>query len=164
MNDDNECTRVDFDSTQKDIIQRILKNIDQNFLITGGAGTGKSEIIRALAHEFKKKKIGFKILSSYGIAAQNVDGATIHSFFYIPVKNLEIAHLKKLPKCDNLIPKILILDEISTLSSKILYAMEARMFQWTNKSKFKDVQIIAVGDFCQLWPIINADEKNFKDR
>eukprot|EP01031_Cornospumella_fuschlensis_P013269 gene13269-16229_t len=57
---------------------RLLNDSYNNIFITGKAGTGKSTLIEYFKQHTEKKLV---ILASTGIAAQNIGGQTIHSFF-----------------------------------------------------------------------------------
>ncbi|NBX19324.1 MAG: hypothetical protein EBR08_01155, partial [Bacteroidia bacterium] len=59
----------------------ILKNTNQSVFITGKAGTGKSSLLKHFIKNTNKKLV---ILAPTGIAALNVSGQTIHSFFRFP--------------------------------------------------------------------------------
>ena len=49
--------------------------------LTGKAGTGKSTFLRYVCKNVKKKHV---VLAPPGIAAINVEGSTLHSFFKLP--------------------------------------------------------------------------------
>jgi len=56
----------------------IMENSDRSIFITGRAGTGKSTLLNYFRHVAKKK---VAVLAPTGVAALNVKGQTIHSFF-----------------------------------------------------------------------------------
>src|SRR4030067_605276 len=56
----------------------ILEDSDRSIFITGRAGTGKSTLLNYFRHATKKKVAG---LAPTGVAALNIKGQTIHSFF-----------------------------------------------------------------------------------
>ena len=49
------------------------------FFITGSAGTGKSYIIHMIVNLLKQRRSNYLLLAPTGVAAQNIDGKTIHS-------------------------------------------------------------------------------------
>ena len=51
---------------------------DVPFILKGKAGTGKSTLLRNLIKHIRKSYV---ILAPTGIAALNVEGQTLHSFF-----------------------------------------------------------------------------------
>lgn len=56
----------------------------ENVFITGNAGTGKSFLVNAFRGYCKENKKNIAITAPTGIAALNVSGVTLHSFFRIP--------------------------------------------------------------------------------
>lgn len=127
-------------------------------LLTGRAGTGKSHFIRALANE---GRIPQAILAPTGLAAMNIGGQTVHSFFGFPPRPL-INHAEKpnwffQRNAKHL--KRLIVDEVSMLRADVLDAMDFAL-RAARKSvrPFGGVQMLLVGDFYQLPPVVRGDE------
>src|SRR4051812_37588718 len=58
---------------------------ENNLFITGKAGTGKSSLLNYFRKHTQKKYI---VLSPTGIAAINIGGSTIHSFFGFPFRTM----------------------------------------------------------------------------
>ena len=56
----------------------IMENSNRSIFITGRAGTGKSTLLEYFRNTTKKK---VAVLAPTGVAALNVKGQTIHSFF-----------------------------------------------------------------------------------
>ena len=56
-----------------------MENTDSNIFITGRAGTGKSTLLDYFKSVTKKNVV---VLAPTGVAALNVQGQTIHSFFH----------------------------------------------------------------------------------
>jgi len=56
----------------------VMENTSQNVFITGKAGTGKSTLLEYFRSVTHKKIV---VLAPTGVAALNVRGQTIHSFF-----------------------------------------------------------------------------------
>ena len=54
-----------------------------NAFITGAAGTGKSYVLKYLIQEMHNRGIRYGIAAPTGVAAVNVGGSTLHSFFGI---------------------------------------------------------------------------------
>ena len=115
-----------------------------HIFITGGAGTGKSHIIRALLYEATKllrptcpkpDDITVLLVAPTGTAAFNVGGRTIHSAFSIPATGM--SH-KYIPLGDDLITtlrakyehlQLVIIDEISMVSKRMLNYVSGRLDQ-----------------------------------
>lgn len=95
------------------------------------------------------------------IAARNIGANTLHSTFnipinatrqYLPLKQEKLSTLRA--RLCNL--KILIIDEISMVSHKLLYYVSCRLgeiMQTPDHVPFGGVSVFAVGDFYQLPPV-----------
>ena len=127
-------------------------------LITGGAGTGKSRLISELLGELEGTVV---VVAFTGVAALQVRGETIHSFFKLPVTVLSDdktgdSKLKDKFKAVD----YLIIDEVSMLRADVLDAI-FRTFELYGKNPgvpLGGVKVILVGDFLQLEPILDQDE------
>ena len=62
----------------------LIENSSQNLFIQGQAGTGKSSFIMYLKQHLTKSII---VCSPTAIAAMNIGGQTLHSFFKLPVSD-----------------------------------------------------------------------------
>ena len=69
----------------------LMEETDKNIFITGRAGTGKSTLLNYFRDNTKKNAV---ILAPTGVAAVNVGGQTIHSFFHFK-PNVTLAAIKK---------------------------------------------------------------------
>src|SRR5256885_4281777 len=69
----------------------ILEKTNDNIFITGKAGTGKTTLIQYFRNHTKKKVV---VLAPTGIAALNIRGQTIHSFFKFPPRLLDKNSIK----------------------------------------------------------------------
>ena len=104
-----------------------LLNTGKNPLfITGNAGTGKSTLLSLFLKTHKKNVV---VLAPTGVAALNVKGVTIHSFFgFQPGITLENARKKgQKPKNGSLLKsvKMIIIDEISMVRADLLDCIDA---------------------------------------
>ena len=70
----------------------ILENSSKNVFITGKAGTGKSTLLDYFRGKTKKKIV---VLAPTGVAAVNIRGETIHSFFHFK-PNTTLNKIKKI--------------------------------------------------------------------
>jgi len=71
----------------------LMENSNKHLFITGKAGSGKSSLLRYFKDVTKKNII---TLAPTGIAAINVGGQTIHSFFSFPLGFIYEEQVKKL--------------------------------------------------------------------
>ncbi len=128
-------------------------------LVTGRAGTGKSHFIRSLVDA--DPTFPQAVLAPTGLAAMNIGGQTIHSFFGFPPRPM-IGNAEKpnwfFARTARAIRR-LIVDEVSMLRADVLDAMNTHL-QIARKSSrpFGGVQMLLVGDFYQLPPVVRGDE------
>lgn len=133
--------------------------MNQSFLLMGKAGTGKTTLIKHIVKTITKKIV---VLAPSGIAAINIGGTTIHSFFRFPTRPLlpndkEIGLFQKGTDKSNIIEQMdtLIIDEISMVRSDIVDAIDNSLRKNTkNNMPFGGKQIIMVGDIFQLEPVL----------
>ena len=147
---------------------------DKNILITGPAGTGKSKIIESF---FKYAKNDIKYYqkgsivktSTTGSSAFLIGGYTLHSYLGIGLGKSDVKTMVSNIRKNKTIRerwinlKTLIIDEISMLSAELFDKLEeiARIIRKNQMFVFGGIQIVMVGDFCQL-PIINSDKFCFE--
>jgi ATP-dependent DNA helicase PIF1 len=151
---------VKLDDRQKEAYDAVLGG--RNVFITGVAGTGKSTIL----NEVKSKK-EMAITATTGIAAVNIGGQTLHSYFGIglarePADQL-INFMSSKAKKRIRRTKTLVIDEVSMLSKALFEKLEeiARKVRHTEEY-FGGIQIVFFGDFLQLPPVAKgASEPDF---
>ncbi|WP_445957874.1 AAA family ATPase [Yeosuana sp.] len=141
-----------------------IENTNKSFFITGKAGTGKSTFIHYFTKETSKETLLFAFT---GIAAINIGGQTLHSFFGFPFKpilpqdedikrfNPNFQKYKILQKTQTII-----IDEVSMLRSDLLEALDysLRINGGDPERLFGGKQMIFVGDAFQLPPIVDQDD------
>lgn len=142
-----------------------IENSNHSFFITGKAGTGKSTFVHYFAQKTKKKIL---MTAFTGIAAINVGGQTIHSFFRFPLKPLmpeddEITIFRNFTQKYKIIEKIdtIVIDEVSMLRSDILEAIDysLRRNGGDPNKKFGGKQLLFIGDIFQLPPVVDSTDE-----
>lgn len=144
--------------------------------ITGKAGTGKSTFLKHYCQNTHKK---FLVLAPTGLAALNVGGQTIHSFFGLPWRPLQpndrdITYFPqaKFDENGNLEqdehPKrkiirnvdVIIIDEISMVRPDLIDAIDNSLRKNGGNSHlpFGGKQIIFIGDLFQLAPVVTRED------
>lgn len=152
---------VEYTIRQQEFIEAAEQG--KNLFLTGKAGTGKSFIVREAIGKLKVLGDRIVAVAPTGIAANNIDGQTIHSLFGIPPYGVltfkECNYLK--PGKKELLRKVdtIFIDEISMLRPDILDAMH-----WTLKKNglpgLDEKQIIFVGDLKQLPAVLDDNERS----
>lgn len=150
---------------------KLIQNTNQSVFLTGKAGTGKSTFLKYICEQTKKKHV---VLAPTGIAAINVGGSTIHSFFKLPFHpllpsdlNLSRGRIKSFFKYNSEKRKIIkeveliIIDEISMVRADTIDAIDTILRTYSDNSRlpFGGKQILLVGDVFQLEPVITSDAK-----
>jgi len=141
----------------------LLENTDRNIYLTGRAGTGKSTLLNYFRNTTQKK---VAILAPTGVAAVNVKGQTIHSFFRFK-PNVTLLSIKKKKSQDtskkNIYQKLdaIIIDEISMVRADLLDCIDKflRLNGKDEHKPFGGLQIIFIGDLYQLPPIVTSQER-----
>lgn len=135
----------------------LVEKEGHNLFITGRAGTGKSTLLQLLRNTTKKKMV---VLAPTGIAALNVNGQTIHSFFGFPPRPFERKEEIKKRRKRSLYKKmdLLVIDEISMVRADLLDNID--YFLRINREiplPFGGVQVVFFGDLFQLPPVVASE-------
>lgn len=138
----------------------------ENVFLTGGAGSGKSFLIRQYMKEIDTKEL--PILASTGAAAVLLGGRTFHSFFGLGIMDGgPDATYERASKDNKLMARLrkvegVIIDEISMIPGQALMIAEA-LSQRARESKLPwgGMRIIAVGDFAQLPPVTQTGNRDW---
>lgn len=138
----------------------ILKTTNKNLFVTGKAGTGKSTLLHHIQKIFNKRSV---VLAPTGIAALNVNGQTIHSFFGLkPGFELEEAtHMNYASSGFDKFRKLelIILDEVSMVRADILDAMDIALKKSRKTNlPFGGVRVVLFGDLFQLPPVVTDED------
>ncbi len=142
----------------------VMENSDRPVFITGRAGTGKSTLLDYFRSTTKKDII---VLAPTGVAALNVRGQTIHSFFGFK-PNVTLQSVKKLRQRNDVYSEIntIIIDEVSMVRADLMDCVD-KFLRLNGRNKhmpFGGIQMIFIGDLYQLPPVVSAKEKEaFKD-
>ncbi|MDO8504410.1 MAG: PIF1 family DEAD/DEAH box helicase, partial [Candidatus Liptonbacteria bacterium] len=145
--------------TQEDALS-ILKT-GKSVFITGEPGSGKTHIINRFISWLRERGVEPAITASTGIAATHIGGLTIHSWSGIGIKEKLTKHdLQKISENRRAVKRVreahtLIIDEISMLSAGTLEMVGSvcRAIRGGTEP-FGGLQVVLVGDFFQLPPII----------
>jgi hypothetical protein len=100
-------------------------------------------------------------LSPTGIAAMNIGGQTIHSFFDFPLKHIDPRAIHKSKKLADLYSKVdtIIVDEVSMVRADMIDGMDKSLkINRGSKLPFGGVQMIFVGDMFQLPPVLTKGD------
>lgn len=135
----------------------------RNAFLTGKAGVGKSTVLREFVTGCDHS---CAVLAPTGVAALNAGGATIHSFFQFPPALLtrdSMGSMTDKRKIDVIrATKTIVFDEISMVRSDLFNAVDFRLRELAKGANrdlpFGGKQIIVVGDFFQLPPVVPGEK------
>ncbi len=135
-----------------------------NVFLTGEPGAGKTHTVNNFVSYLRSSDIEPAITASTGIAATHIGGMTIHSWSGIGIKtHLDKYDLDKIVSSEYVNKrinrtKVLIIDEISMLSTNTLDMVDLVCREVKQSPEaFGGIQIVLVGDFFQLPPIMKRD-------
>jgi ATP-dependent DNA helicase PIF1 len=150
---------------QRDLFE-LIESTSSHIYITGRAGSGKSVLLKYFKEHTNKQVI---VLAPTGIAAVNVGGQTIHSFFNIKPGVLDHNSIRLNNDSESVIKKAttIVIDEISMVRADTIDIIDSILKQVRQSDEsFGGVQMVMFGDLYQLPPIVNDDSvsKYFKLR
>lgn len=144
-----------------------LAKMGYNLCVTGDAGTGKTFIMNKFIQDMEKDGYNIMKLSATGIAASSIGGVTIHKEFKVPVGPVTNKVTAYKDTDDAMIETdILVIEELSMcrvdlfdlVISKVLTANSIR-----HRRGHRSIQIILIGDFFQLPPVLTEYDKKVLD-
>lgn len=126
--------------------------------VTGRAGTGKSTLIRFLTQNIRN----CAVVAPTALAAINVQGSTIHSFFSIPPRTVNPDEAFEPRR--QIVPVIevlgaLVIDEVSMVPPNLIDCISNTLKRVRRDPRpFGGVPVIFVGDLLQLPPVVSDPE------
>ena len=150
---------LDLDNIEFQTALDLIQETNQTFFLTGKAGTGKSTVLK---HIVKAASKNYVVVAPTGIAAVNVGGVTIYSFFQFPLRPLlpedeDIKVFWENSKKRKIISAMdtLIIDEVSMVRADLIDGIDysLRRNGGNPNLPFGGKQVVFVGDIFQLEPV-----------
>ena len=141
-------------------VLQLFADTSQHIFLTGRAGTGKSTLLQHFRATTSKR---LAVLAPTGVAAVNVQGQTIHSFFrFGPGITPDKARRRATGKAQLYRQlQTIVIDEISMVRADLLDCVD--QFLRVNGPRsgvpFGGVQMLFIGDLAQLPPVVLAEEE-----
>lgn len=165
-----DIEKIDLNNQELQNALQLVQFTHRSLFLTGKAGTGKSTFLHYIAQTTKKKYV---ILAPTGIAAINVGGATLHSFFKLPfhpllpndrrystqqLRNTLKYNSEKIKLIREL--ELIIIDEISMVRADIIDFIDKilRVYSHNMRIPFGGKQLLVVGDVYQLEPVLKEED------
>jgi ATP-dependent exoDNAse (exonuclease V) alpha subunit len=137
---------------------KFLTEGEGNLFVTGRAGTGKSTLLTSLRDLIADEMV---VVAPTGLAAVNVGGQTIHSFFGFPPRLIRPDDIRR-SRNGRLMRrlKFLVIDEVSMVRSDLMWAIDQslRVNRGRPREAFGGVRLALFGDLHQLPPVVNEAE------
>lgn len=142
----------------------VMENTNKCMFITGRAGTGKSFLLNFFVANSHKNVV---VVAPTGVAAINVGGQTIHSFFQIPTKTpITKSDLDPGSSRRELYRAldVVVIDEVSMVRSDIMGAISYVLrISNDNDLPFGGKQVLMFGDLYQLPPVAKPQVRRYLD-
>lgn len=171
-----EKNEIDINNPEFQNTLKLIQFTRSSVFLTGKAGTGKSTLLKYICEHTKKKHV---VLAPTGIAAINIGGSTLHSFFKLPFHPLlpddprfsyrrikeylkyNAAHKKLIEEVE-----LIVIDEISMVRADIIDFIDKilRVYSHRMREPFGGKQILFVGDIFQLEPVVKSEERDILNR
>ncbi|MFA7283790.1 MAG: AAA family ATPase [Candidatus Omnitrophota bacterium] len=137
----------------------LMEHTKECLFITGKAGTGKSTLLKYFKANTGKNIV---VLAPTGVAAVNVGGQTIHSFFRLPPKIIHkdaVRRLRDRSIFESL--DMIIIDEVSMVRADLMDGIDyaLRLNCGRMKKPFGGVQMVFFGDLFQLAPVVGSEAR-----
>jgi ATP-dependent DNA helicase PIF1 len=142
-------------SQEQKAVFNLIENTMINAYVTGKAGTGKSILLQYFVENTEKN---VAVVAPTGVAALNVGGQTIHSFFKLAPELQDLSELRVDYKTKEILRHLdtLVIDEISMVRADLMEAINVKLqLARGNDMPFGGVQVVMFGDLFQLPPVVN---------
>jgi len=142
----------------------LIENTNESIFITGKAGAGKSTLLKYFKENTVKNAA---VLAPTGVAAVNIGGQTIHSFFRFPPRLIQKDNIRR-RRNSEIIKKLdtVIIDEVSMVRADLMDGIDyaLRINRDEMKLPFGGVQMIFFGDLFQLSPVVEKEARDILEQ
>lgn len=177
-NDDDDCAVEQLNRDQRVALLHVLRG--RNVFVTGSAGTGKSYWTRCLVRLLQRRRVRVALTATTALAASNLadkdyetlEPMTIHRFAGIGLARENVDELVRMVKRNKFVVQRLrdvdlwVIDEVSMLDPLLMAKLDTLMRAVRERPHevFGGVQMVLVGDFYQIPPVMRDDEMTSPQR
>jgi len=151
-----DLSSIKLSNEQSDVFN-LLETTNDNYYITGKAGTGKSVLLQYFVENSGKRVV---VVAPTGVAALNVGGQTIHSFFRMPF-DIDFDDIRVDYKLREILRNIdtVVIDEVSMVRVDLMEGISKKLqIARKNDEPFGGIQMVMFGDLYQLPPVVTDGE------
>lgn len=133
----------------------------RNVFLSGNAGTGKSFVLNAFIEELEEMEVPYLAMAPTGIAALNLrNGSTIHRTLQVGFGLLDPHDTSRKTLVRKVLSKakVIIIDEVSMCRIDLFERVMNMVLAAKRVSGAK--QVVVVGDFFQLPPVVTDDDRH----
>ena len=142
----------------------LIENTFDSIFITGKAGSGKSTLLKYFKNNTGKN---VAVLAPTGVAAVNIGGQTIHSFFKFPPRLIQKENIRR-RRNNEIIQRLdtLIIDEVSMVRADLMDGIDyaLRINRDEMNLPFGGVQMVFFGDLFQLSPVVEQEAREILEQ
>jgi len=141
----------------------LIESGKAHVFLTGKAGTGKSTFLQWFREQTAKDIV---VLAPTGVAAVNIGGQTIHSFFNFrpDITPSKVGAVNVSPRQKKTCAKLqtIVIDEVSMVRCDLLDCVDRflRLHGPHQDRPFGGVQMVFIGDLYQLSPVVLPQERS----
>jgi ATP-dependent DNA helicase PIF1 len=148
---------------QRTVVDKVLAR--ENVFMTGGAGVGKSHVLKCVVAIARRRGMKVVVTASTGVAADQIDGVTLHSQLGLGLAQEPLpVLLKKVARSGKIKKKwagvqLLVIDEVSMVDPDFFETVDQVLRALFRKPllPFGGVALLITGDFFQLPPVLPRD-------
>lgn len=143
--------------------------LGKSIVLTGEAGTGKTEVVKYIRNKARKAKLRLALTSTTGTSALLIGGTTIHSYLGIGRGDGSWSNLATFISSKPALKKrwtdldILVIDEVSMMNPELFDKLDkiGRFIRNNRRVPWGGIKLMLCGDFLQL-PVVGSDKFLFE--
>ena len=147
------------EGAQRTCLERVVAG--ENVFFTGGAGTGKTFVLQRCVAALRAMGLAVSVTATTRLAAASVGGVSLHAFAGVGLAQSERDFQAATARADAVkrwtATDVLVVDEVSMLGAFLFDRLDriARLLRGDVRTPFGGLQVVAVGDFYQLPPVVS---------